>query len=134
MATTNNVTSKSLIVYSYNSRGFSLEKQDVCKSLVNSKNNSDCIPILCNQENFLLKSNGYLIEQALDGFEILFKPATKPNLEGRPINGMFIAVSSELKKNTREMPLLNPRLKPATLGIVNEVILILMCAFLKILR
>ena len=125
MATTNSVKSKNLTVYSYNSRGFSMEKQDVCKNLVNSKNVSNCIPILCNQENFLLKSNGYLIEQALTGFDILFKPAVKHCLEGRPKNGMFIAIPSELKRKTKEIPILNPRLQAATIDIGNRVILIL---------
>ena len=45
-----------------------------------------------NQENFLLKKNGYIAEQALPEHRIIFKPAVKDSLEGRPKGGMFIAV------------------------------------------
>ena len=53
---------KSICIYSFNSRGFSEEKQDLCKILMIESTNH--IPILCNQENFLLclKKFFYLIE------------------------------------------------------------------------
>ena len=64
-----------LCIFSYNSRGFNLDKQVFCRNLIMS---SGCnLTVLCNQENFLLKANGYTIKQALPDFHILFKPALK---------------------------------------------------------
>ena len=45
-----NIQSK-LGLYSFNSRGFSADKQSFCFKLFNST--GDYLPILCNQENFL---------------------------------------------------------------------------------
>ena len=92
---------KHICVYSYNSRGYSLDKQQFCRNLLNG--NNDEISILCNQENFVLKSNEYLIQKSLPGFEIKFKPAVKSNLEGRPINGMFIAFPEIFKSNIKDI-------------------------------
>ena len=64
--------------------------QEVCKKLL--QDDKMVIPILCNQEKFLLKANGYMIEHALHGYHILFKPAEEEFLDGRPKNGMFIAI------------------------------------------
>ena len=51
------------------------------------------IPIICNQENFLLRSNSYKIFQAVPGFHFFIKPAVKDVLDrGRPKNGMFIGI------------------------------------------
>ena len=50
-------------LYSYNSRGFSGARQDLCKILKCMK--GDNLPILCNQENVLLKNNSYKIGQCL---------------------------------------------------------------------
>ena len=52
-----------LCIYSYNSRGFSVEKQNFCSSLFNLT--GDYLPILCNQENFLYGSSSYKVKQAL---------------------------------------------------------------------
>ena len=116
-------TNKNLCIYSYNSRGFSMEKQEVCKKLINSGSNE--ITILCNQENFLLKANGYIIEQTLPGYHILFKPAKKDFLEGRPKNGMFVAIPAELKSKVKEISLMNERLQAMTLDTGNSKILII---------
>ena len=56
------------------------------------------------QENFLLKVNGYIIKQALPDHHILFKPAEKDYLEGRPKNGMFIAILGCEVKRYRHHP------------------------------
>ena len=56
-------TGKSVCIYSYNSRGFGPEKQDICKILMS--NSGESFSILCNQENFLLAGNGYKIKQCL---------------------------------------------------------------------
>ena len=50
-----------LCIYSYNSRGFSDTKKEYCKYLMNTAENN--IPILCNQENFILQ-NSYSLRRA----------------------------------------------------------------------
>ena len=72
----------SLCIFSYNSRGFTEEKQDIVKLLF--VDTDEYYPIVCNQENFLLKGNRYKIKQCLPNSKIIFKPATK---EGRPKQG-----------------------------------------------
>ena len=69
-----------LCIFSYNSRGFNADKQLFCLKLLMSSGSSTTI--LCNQENFLLKANGYIIKQALPDHHILFKPAEKIALRG----------------------------------------------------
>ena len=88
-----NSQDKYFCIYSYNSRGFTADKQEVYKELL--QDDKMVISILCNQENVLLKANGYMIEQALHGYHIVFKPAEKEFLDGRPKNGMFIAIPVE---------------------------------------
>ena len=119
------IKKKRLEIFSYNSRGFSMEKQDVCRNLMKSAQMKNSLPVLCNQENFLLKGNAYMAEQALPGYHILFKPAEKEHLEGRPKNGMFIAVPLELKSKANEIPMLDSRIQALTLDIGNSRILLL---------
>ena len=58
------------------------------------------LPILCNQENFILRDNSYKLRQAFPGFQILINPAVKKHLNtGRPSNGMFIAFPDSIKNN-----------------------------------
>ena len=86
-----NTNKNSLRIFSYNSRGFSDEKKDFCKTLMIHSENY--VPILCNEENFLLQGNGYKIEQCLHNSRIFFKKVIEDELNnGRPKNGMFIAV------------------------------------------
>ena len=99
---------KSIInIYSYNSRGFNADEQERCRNLLNA--NNDQLPILCNQENFLLKSNGHIIEQS--HIHIIFKPATKVFLNGRPKNGMFIAIPKSMKSKAKDVSPNNSRLQ-----------------------
>ena len=92
-----NSTGKSICIYSYNSRGFAQEKQDVCKLLMSTAGST--YPILCNQENFVLRANGYQIKKCLPGAHVIIKEAVKSTHDGgRPRNGMFIAVPVELKE------------------------------------
>ena len=91
---TENIVCKKICLFSWNSRGFSLEKQSFAKTLV-SVLAGEKLPILCNEENFLLKENSYKISQTLPGFKVIFKPAIKTSHDpGRPKNGMFLAVPS----------------------------------------
>ena len=49
------------------------------------------IPVLCNQENFLLRSNCYKIQQCLPDIHVIFKPAIKLNLSyGQTINRIIL--------------------------------------------
>ena len=93
--------SKNLRIYSYNSRGFDLDKQNVCNELIQLDTYS--VPIICNQENFVLERNDYLIRKALEEFQLFCKPATKDGFNGRPTNGMFIAVPKYLAHKVKDV-------------------------------
>ena len=86
----------SICIFSYNSRGFTEEKQDICKILF--VQTEKCYPILCNQENFLLKGNNFKVTQCLPNARIIFKEAIKDSLDGRPKGGMFVAIPQEIKE------------------------------------
>jgi len=86
-----------ICLFSYNSRGFSQEKQEFCNFLMKLSGNK--LGILCNQENFLFKANSYKINQCLPDSHIIFKPCLKEQNLGRPRNGMFIAVPNIIKEN-----------------------------------
>ena len=81
-------------VISYNSRGFDDCKKDFVKDLLNI---AGCQAIICNQENFILKKNAYMVKQTLPEHNIVFKEAVKDGFDGRPKNGMFIAIPKSLK-------------------------------------
>ena len=92
MADVNISPKEKICVFSWNSRGFGQEKQIFAKTLV-SVIAGQKMPILCNQENFLLKGNMYKVLQALPGFQVILKPAVKNSHDsGRPKNGMFVAI------------------------------------------
>lgn len=118
---------KQICIYSYNSRGYNLDKQQFCRNLLNKKN--DEIPILCNQENFVLKSNEHLIRKSLPGFDIKFKPAVKTNLEGRPMNGMFIAIPENYRSNVKDISPSNYRVQAITLDTETKKLMIINAYF-----
>ena len=68
---------RELCVISYNSRGFGMEKQEYCRYLMSSAFVGNKTPILCNQENFIMRGNCYKINQALLGYHVFVKPAVK---------------------------------------------------------
>ena len=76
--------------------------------------------ILCNQENFLLKANGYIINQALPD---LFIPAEKDF--GRPKNGIFIAIPEILKENVTDISPIHGKIQAATIKTKNSKIMII---------
>ena len=82
-----------MCLVSYNSRGFNDCKKDFVRDLVKV---AGCDAIIFNQENFVLKKNGYTIEQTLPNHKVIVKPAIKNSLDGRPKNGMFIAIPRSL--------------------------------------
>ena len=71
---------------------------DFIKYLVSSQVVGDKLPILCNQENFILKGNSYKLFQTLPNYNFIINPALKNSLDrGRPKNGMFIAFPNKIK-------------------------------------
>jgi hypothetical protein len=69
------------------------------------------IPVLCNQENFLLRENNFKVRQALPNCHIVFKGARKNQLNtGRPANGMFIAIPDKFNGCVRDVSPENWRL------------------------
>ena len=91
----------SICIFSYNSRGFTDDKQEICKTLMVDAD--EYYPILCNQENFLLKANSYKARQCFPDAKMIFKGATKESFEGRPKNGMFIVIPKELKSMAEDV-------------------------------
>ena len=89
-----------LCVISYNSRGFDGSKKDFIKLLAAI---GGCSTVICNQENFLLKNNEYMAKQILPGHHLFCKPAVKEGFDGRPKNGMFVAVPLNLREKTKDI-------------------------------
>ena len=97
-------TTQQACVISYNSRGFSGIQQDFVKTLVSEETVGSKIPILCNQENFILRGNFYKILQTLPGFHLFINPAVKTVQDrGRPKGGMFIAVPNAMKSQVTDV-------------------------------
>ena len=44
-----------------------------------------------------------MIKNALKGFHAFIKPATKEHIDGRPANGMFIAIPQELRNKAKDV-------------------------------
>ena len=104
-------------VMSYNSRGFSQDKQSFCNFLLSSNFVGGKIPILCNQENFIMKGNFYKILQAFPNFHVIIKPAKKDSSDrGRARNGMFMAMPKYLKNLVTDVSPSNWRLQAVLLS------------------
>ena len=115
-----------LCIFSYNSRGFGSDKQNFSKFLLSPQCDGDNVPILCNQENFLLKGNSYKIRQAFPGFYPIIKPAVKESHDkGRARNGMFILVPNSFKSNISDVSPNNWRIQAAVITLKNSKLLIL---------
>ena len=98
------MTNQEVCVISYNSRGFSEMHQDFIKTLSSDQVVGNRIPIVCNQENFILRGNFYKILQAMPGFHVFINPAVKNNLDrGRPKGGMFIAIPDCIKSQVTDV-------------------------------
>ena len=73
-------------------------KIDFIRHLVSEEVVGSKIPILCNQENFILRDNSYKILNALPDYQVLVNPAVKLGHDlGRPKNGMFVAFPQAIK-------------------------------------
>ena len=93
-----------LCFISYNSRGFGQMKTNFCKYLLSEYFVGDKLPILCNQENFVLRGNSYKINKNFPGFHLIINPAVKEShCKGRAKNGMFIAIPDRLKNKTEDV-------------------------------
>ena len=113
-----------LCIFSYNTRGFSAQKQLVCQKLVTIASNK--IPIICTQETFILRSNSYKINKALPNFHIVFKAAKKDTFDkGRPKNGMFIALPSKYKEQVTDISPDYWRVQAVTINCGNARILLI---------
>ena len=88
-------------------------------------NSGSNIPIFCNQENFLLKANRFKINQCLPNSYIFFKPATKKGLEGRPKNGMFVAIPKKYRKSTTDVSPSSPRVQAILIRCNNRKLLVI---------
>ena len=91
-------------IVSWNSRGSSESKLQFMKKLVSPEVVGKNTPILCNQDNFILKANLYKLYQAIPGFQFFVNPAIK-NVQdrGRPSNGMFICVPDSIKSSVKDI-------------------------------
>ena len=91
-------TSLPICIISWNSRRSSKQKLQLMNKLVSQEIVGEKIPILCNQENFILKANLYRLYQEVPGFHFFVNPAIKETQDiGRPKNGMFICVPDRIK-------------------------------------
>lgn len=65
------IKKEKLCFLSHNSRGFGPLKIDFIKYLASTKVVGNKLPIICNQENFLLRDNSYKLTRALPTFKFL---------------------------------------------------------------
>ncbi len=108
----------SICFFSFNSRGFSEDKQDLCKILMIES--VKYIPVLCNQENFLLYGNRRRVEQCLVNSKVYFKKAVKDSLHrGRAKNGMFIAIPKLYADLTKDVSPDHWRVQAITINTPN---------------
>ena len=119
--------SKNIRIYSFNSRGFDETKQKFCLEVLNT--DTKHFPVMCNQENFVLKGNEHLIKKALKDYHVFVKPATKSNLEGRPVNGMFVALPIGLRNKAKDVSPNHNRIQAVLLKTDKNTIMIVNAYF-----
>ena len=118
------MTVENLCIISYNSRGCGDNKREFMRNLTCL---TGCQTFIFNQENFLLKSNGYIIKKALPEHRVIFKPATKDGLEGRPKGGMFVAVPLQFKDSVKEVPVVSTRIQCMIVTVGSCKLLLINC-------
>ena len=99
-----------------------MDKQDMCKLLM--LKNKHSIPVLCTQEHFLLKSNSYKVKQALPDCRVFFKNAVMETNQGRPRNGMFIAVPKEIEEHVLDVSPHHWRIQAVIINALNKILVI----------
>ena len=73
-----------------------------------------------------MKAKGFIIEKCLPDHHIFFKPAnTKNDLNGRPKNGMFVAVPICLKESVQDVSPLSSRIQRILIETQNDKIMLL---------
>ena len=78
--------------------------QDFINSLSSDEIVGDKIPIVCNQENFILRGNFYKLRKACPNLHFIFNPAIKSTLDkGRRKGGMFISVPNSIKSQVTDV-------------------------------
>ena len=116
-----------ICIYSYNSRGFTEDKQDICKILF--ADTDKYYSILCNQENFLLKGNNYKVTQCLPNARVIFKETIKDCFEGIPKNGMFVAIPQDIKEFALDVSPTHWRVQAIILSTPSNKVLIINTCF-----
>ena len=115
-----------LCVLSYNSRGFGALKQDFCNHISSRAIVGNKIPVLCNQEHFVLRANSYQLNQALPNSHLIINPAEKASHQkGRAKGGMFIAVPDTFKNNIQDVSPGFWRLQAALIKTRGSIILLI---------
>ena len=96
-------------------------------TLLSKQVTGDKIPILCNQENFIMRENSYKIRQAFPSdIQVVINPAIKKDLDlGRPSNGMFIAYPDNIKDKVTDVSPGYWRLQAVKIKLSNSTILLI---------
>ena len=100
--------------------------QDFIKHLASDKIVGDKIPIICNQENFILQGNFYKLRKACPDSYFIFNPAVKSSLDkGRPKGGMFISVPNSIKGQVSDVSPGHWRVQAAIMAAVEAKTLVI---------
>ena len=122
----NSTHSEKICVISYNSRGFGPDKQEFCIYLLSNEVCGDSIPVLCVQENFLMRGNIYKLHQTFSNYYPVIKPAEKvTNDRGRARNGMFMVVPDYMKNNICDVSPSSWRVQAAILTCKSKTLLLI---------
>ena len=117
---------KNIMFMSYNSRGFSEQKEDFCQTLISESVIGKRDVFLCNQENFLLRASSYKICRTFPDHHCIINPAIKISHDkGRAKNGMFIAVPNSLKNQVEDVSPGHWRIQAVTISMVSSTILLI---------
>ena len=115
-----------MMFLSYNSRGFSEQKQDFCKTLISQEIIGNREAIFCNQENFLLRNSSYKITRTFPNHHCFINPAIKSNHDkGRARNGMFIAVPNSLINHVNDVSPGHWRIQAVKISLPSSTILLI---------
>ena len=112
--------------YSQNVRGTGSNKLQFIRDILSLSSRK--IQIFCIQKHFLLRNNLYKLSNAFDGYAVISKPAFKDFHSvnsGRPMGGLATILPKNLRKFITLVNCNSWRLKPFTLKLGNETILII---------
>ena len=85
-------------------RGFSVNKQELCRAFLTYYTSSEFLTVLCCQEHFILKANCYKIYQAFPEHQVIVKPALKGEfVNGRAKGGLFMTFPKVLSKCIKDV-------------------------------